>query len=95
MPHLERLAIWVLEKHDLALSKIVRGDEHDMQHIEALHEAAPLDRDVLIERFLSEMSAAIGDPRMLALGFLVCIERLFGEMDRAHAERRLRGAGRL
>lgn len=95
MPHLEKLTIRILEKHDLALSKIVRGDEHDMQHIEALHDADPLDRDVLIERFIKEMSAAIGNPRMIALGFLVCIDRLFGEKDRAYAEKMLRQAGRL
>ena len=95
MSQLGRLVVRVLDKHDLALSKAVRGYEHDMQQIEALHQADALDDDVLVERFLGEMAQAIGNPRMIALAFLECIERLFGELVRDRAEKQLRAAGRL
>jgi hypothetical protein len=93
MPHLLRLLVWVPEKHDLALSKVIRGNEHDMQQILALHAVDRLDREVLIERFVGEMSQVVGSPRMIALSFLDCLDRLFGD-DGGGAERRLRGAGR-
>jgi hypothetical protein len=95
MPHLGRLIVRVLDQHDLALSKLVRGYEHDMEQIEALHQNDPLDYDVLVGRFVSEMGHVIGQPRMIALAFLECVERLFGELARSRAERRLRLAGRL
>jgi hypothetical protein len=95
MSQLGRLVVRVLDKHDLALSKAVRGYEHDMQQIEALHQTDALDYDVLVERFLGEMAQAIGNPRMIALAFLECIDRLFGDLARDRAEKRLRAAKRL
>ena len=95
MSQLGRLVVRVLDKHDLALSKVVRGYEHDMQQIEALHQTDALDCDVLVERFLGEMAQAIGNPRMIALAFLECIDRLFGDLARDRAEKRLRAAKRL
>lgn len=95
MPHLGHLVVRVLDKHDLALSKVVRGYEHDMQQIDALHQTEPLDYDVMVERFLGEMGHVVGQPRMIALAFLECIERLFGELARVRAERQLRDAGKL
>ncbi len=37
LPQLKNLRVFILEKHDLALSKSVRGDEHDLQQLEELH----------------------------------------------------------
>jgi hypothetical protein len=93
MPELKKLEVWVLEKHDLALSKIVRGYEHDEQHVVALHGIDPLDLDTLINRFIGEMGHVIGEPRRIELNFLECVERLFGELARVTAERRIH-AGR-
>jgi hypothetical protein len=95
MPQLGRLVVRVLDKHDLALSKVVRGYEHDLQQIEALHQTDPLDHAVMIQRFLGEMGHVVGNPRMIALAFFECIERLFGELARDRAEQQLRAAGRF
>jgi hypothetical protein len=41
----------VLERHDLAASKLLRGDTHDRQQLAALHDVEPLDLDILNARF--------------------------------------------
>ncbi|MCW5806836.1 MAG: hypothetical protein KIT31_31045 [Deltaproteobacteria bacterium] len=89
LPHLKNLEVWVLERHDLALSKIVRGVEHDMQQLEEIHRHHRLDFEVLVERFRTEMASVVGDPSRIRLNFLELIERLFGELKRVVAQKRL------
>lgn len=82
MPHLRRLVAMVPEKHDLVLMKVVRGDEHDLQAIDAIHQRSPLDLAVLLERYEEEMGAAIIDAARLRGHVLTMVERLFpGELD--------------
>lgn len=89
LPHLRRLAVMIPEKHDLVLMKIMRGDEHDLQAIEAIHQRSPLDLAILLRRYEDEMGAAIIDPDRLSGHFLTMVERLFpGELDAV--EKRLR-----
>lgn len=86
LPALRKLTVLVPEKHDLALMKMLRGVEHDIDGIARLHRSSPLDCDTLVERYLAEMSQAIGDPRRRRGNFLALIERLFpdrvGEVER-------------
>ena len=77
LPHLQRLAVMIPEKHDLVLMKIMRGDEHDLQAIEAIHQRSPLDLEILVQRYEDEMAAAIIDPARLRGHFLTMVERLF------------------
>lgn len=88
------LEVWVLEKHDLALSKVMRGDEHDEQQILEIHQRIGLEFDTLVTRYRDEMRHVIGDPIRLRFQFLMLIERLFGELKRVAAERLLREANR-
>lgn len=90
LSHLDRLEVRILEKHDLALSKMVRGVEHDMQQLEEVHRNSGLDFDTLVERFGTEMGSVVGDPQRIRLNFLELIERLFGEFKRVVAEQRLK-----
>jgi len=70
------------EKHDLVLMKVMRGDEHDLQAIEAIHQSSPLALATLVQRYEDEMGAAIIDPARLRGHFLTLVERLFpGELD--------------
>jgi hypothetical protein len=69
----------VPEKHDLVLMKVLRGDEHDLQAIEAIHRRSPLDLPILVRRYREEMGATIIDPGRLRSQFLTMIERLFPE----------------
>ena len=50
LPRLRRLKVMVPERHDLVLMKVLRGDEHDLQAIEAIHQRSPLDLSILVER---------------------------------------------
>jgi len=84
------LHVFMLEPHDLALSKAVRGNEHDLAAIEQLHRVAPLDLDTLVTRYLDEMGHAIGDPVRLDTNLVLLIERLYGEVEADRIEKRIR-----
>lgn len=84
-PACKRLHLFVPEQHDLALMKVVRGYENDIQAIEEIHQTNPLDLNILIERFMDEMTQVTGDARYIRLNFLLTIEKLFSpeEVERA------------
>ena len=75
---LDKLILSVPERHDLALMKIVRGYENDIQAIEEMHEVQPFYLEIFIERFMTEMTQAIGNPNVVRLNFLLMTEKLFG-----------------
>jgi hypothetical protein len=91
MPRLGRLKVMLPEKHDLALMKIVRGDETDVAGLAAAHHEDPLDYEVLVRRYEEEMGSVVGDPSRLRLNMLRLIEELFPERIE-DAERRLKRA---
>ena len=94
IPNLQKLTVKVPEKHDLVLMKAVRGQENDLQVAEEIHKNHPLDLDVLIERWLTEMQQAIGDRSRLDGNFIVLISRLFGEDSAEMATERLKAGTR-
>lgn len=89
IPGLARLEVHTPEKHDLVLSKAVRAYEHDLAAAEAIHRLCKLERELLIERYLDEMTHVIGDPRRLDLNILALVERLFGETQANEAAERI------
>jgi hypothetical protein len=89
LPRLHRLEVYVPEKHDLALSKVMRCHEGDLAGIEALHRLHGLDEETLVTRYMEEMKHVIGDPSRIDLNLLVAVERLFGVVDAEVVERRL------
>lgn len=95
LPDLTYLEVWVLEKHDLVLSKTVRCYEHDLQQILEIHQSVGLSCDVLVGRFDSEMTTVVGDPVRTRSNFLIMIELVFGELQRASSEKRLKSWGGL
>jgi hypothetical protein len=90
LPRLDRLRVWVPEKHDLALMKAIRGYEHDLQAIAEIHAHSPLDLNTLVGRFQDEMTP-IGDPARIRGNMLAVVERLFPDSVEDVA-RRLRKA---
>jgi hypothetical protein len=92
LPELEMLEVWVLEKHDLALSKALRWHEPDAQQLREIRDSVGLSCELLIERFRDEMSHVMGDPARVRTNFLAMIEDLFGELMRVAAERTLKAS---
>ena len=89
LPRLHRLEVCVPEKHDLALSKVMRCHEGDLAGIEALHRLHGLDEETLVTRYMEEMKHVIGDPGRIDLNLLAAVERVFGVVDAEAVERRL------
>jgi len=85
---LEKLQVVVPEKHDLALMKVVRGQDNDLEAIQQIAEQVGLDKVTLVDRFKKEMTHAIGRHERLRANFLSVIETLYGEpeADRVNSE---------
>jgi hypothetical protein len=89
LPHLERLIVWVPEKHDLVLMKTLRAEQHDLDAIAEIHAHSPLNLGILVQRF-KELDP-VGNPLWIRANFLAVVERLFPQSVEAVA-RRLRAA---
>lgn len=79
LPELQKLSVFVLDPHDVTLSKTVRGLRKDLDAIIRLHTSIPLDLSTLISRYTGEMSSVIGNRRAIDQHFLRLIEILYGE----------------
>ena len=75
---LKKLRIFVPERHDLALMKVVRGDRHDEDMIAEIHARHPLKLETLLKRFEEEMGHVTKDERILRSQFRALVARLFG-----------------
>jgi hypothetical protein len=89
MPELHRLEVHVLEKHDLALSKIMRCHEGDLVGLAALQRLHGLDEETLVTRYMDEMDHVIGDPARIDLNLLAALELLYGEAEAEAVRRRI------
>jgi hypothetical protein len=61
LPELKKLVVHVLEQHDLAVSKLLRGNIHDRQQLNELHKVKALDLGTLNARFDDLIGAVIGE----------------------------------
>lgn len=89
LPGLHRLRILVPEKHDLILSKVVRGQQNDLDTIKEIAGNNVLDFETLVSRFSTEMTHVIANPSTLRLNFLATIETVFGKEKADRAEERI------
>lgn len=87
VPETRKLIVNVLEKHDVAISKIMRSYDKDLTALERLHEASPLDADLLLSRYIAEVrkSSAIGSVDSNDRKMRWAIRDLFGEDAGEHA----------
>lgn len=79
IPGLTKLRVLVPEAHDLVLMKIARGEAHDLDAVEDIHRAAPLDLDTLVARYRETTTQVMGSVELHRLNFLAAVARLFGE----------------
>src|SRR5713226_8523285 len=81
-----RLTVFVPERHDLAMMKLARGYEHDLQALEDIHRLQPFEVETLVARY--HETEVAGPRRRFALALLDLIARLFGD-DEANKHRPL------
>lgn len=84
-----RLRVFVPERHDLAMMKIVRGDDRDIEAISAVHSTVPLKLSRMEELYRSEMSHIISDMRKFRMNFLMACAALFGAVTARQIEKDL------
>lgn len=73
------MSVFVPERHDLALMKIMRAEEHDIQVLLEMHEVEPFKLEILTSRFLNEMTHVIGQLPMIRFNFIALVAELFGD----------------
>jgi hypothetical protein len=61
LPELVRLTVLVVDAHDLAACKPLRGNDHERQQLKRLHDVAPLDRVILNQRFDDLLRDVVSD----------------------------------
>lgn len=75
----EKLQLFALEAHDLALSKLARNLPVDREDVAHLAKAAPLDREILRTRYQKELRPIIiGDPEVHDQTLQMWIDAYFG-----------------
>lgn len=87
---LTRVKVFVPEKHDWALMKVVRYEDKDAEHIKAAAESVGFDLDVFKERFLTEMDHVMPRDRII-IRFLAMIEELYGEEAADELQKQITG----
>lgn len=86
---LAKLSLVFPDKYDLALAKAVRGYQHDIDAIAAIHRRHRLARKTLVSRFEAEMSHAVGDPARIRLNIVMVVARLYGFEEGRRLARRV------
>jgi hypothetical protein len=85
------LRVRIPERHDLALMKMVRGQQNDLDTVTEMHLNEALSFDTLIKLISVEMRQVVGNKRSIKRNFLSMFESLFGEAPLKDAENRLKG----
>lgn len=86
----KKLIVYVPEVADLILMKTLRGYAHDLEAIEEMVKNENVNSQTLINRYVRELSVAVGDKRKLDLNFLAMIAQCYGDDVAAKAERELK-----
>jgi Nucleotidyltransferase of unknown function (DUF6036) len=76
---LKKLSIFVPDKYDLVLSKIVRGYKHDIDAVYSIHLQHPLSMQTLTARFDKDFISTITtDKRRVSLNMAILVSKLWG-----------------
>lgn len=87
IPGLARLRVEVPERHDLAIMKVARGLDRDLEALAQIHALEPFVLETLVERF--HETWVTGPQRLADLALLTLLETLFGAAEADRAERLL------
>jgi hypothetical protein len=87
---LRHLVVWVPDRHDLLLMKVLRAWDHDLKVIAEMHQAKPFDLDILVDRYNDHMDwplRSLGGHERFDRQIRLVFERLFGVKHVRHAGR--------
>jgi hypothetical protein len=87
---LKHLDVKLPERHDLAISKVSRGDTRDFEAIRAMHEEKPFLPPTLVKRYEEAHRVRVGDPRRFKMNSLSLASTLFGDAEADRVEPRLK-----
>lgn len=88
---LKRLSVYVPERHDFFLMKIMRGNEHDVQHLREIHNGGnPFEPQLLCDRFIKEMDHVALGTRELIDNFLNAVFEVFEEEEASQVENNIK-----
>ena len=87
---LNHLDVKLPERHDLAISKVSRGDTRDFEAIRAMHVEKPFLLPTLMKRYEEARRVRVGDPRRFKMNFLSLVSTLFGDEEADRVEPRLK-----
>jgi hypothetical protein len=90
LPGLKRLKLLAPEKHDWALMKMARLAEKDIEDVKAVFRIRGFSKDVLLERFRTEMVGPGRPTDRLAIHFLAMVEKLWGPAEATRMEQAIR-----
>jgi len=85
----KRLTVLLPERHDLVMMKTARGETPDIEATIDIHRQAPLDPDVLVQRYSEMIGIVTGPPSRFRLSFLSMIDAVFGEKVAAEVDARI------
>jgi hypothetical protein len=91
---LSQLSVFVPDPYDLILSKIVRGQQNDIEMSLEVASSQALLLDRFIERYLDEMQATIAHPGLQDAAFLGFIDQQYGSKASKSTERRIKARRR-
>lgn len=77
----KKLQVYVPEKHDWALMKIVRLLGKDVEDILEVSETVGFNKKTFLKRFLNEMTHVIGRREDLVFNFLTMMSQLYGDEE--------------
>lgn len=75
----KHLIVMIPEIYDFILMKTIRGYAHDLDVIEEISKTNEVRKDVLIERFETDMKHIIGNENNLKQNFAAVLGRCFGD----------------
>jgi serine/threonine protein kinase len=83
---MRNLVLWVPDRHDLLLMKMLRASDRDVQAIEEMHRARAFNLEQIVERYNNEIGLAISSDEASYRRLQQVIEVLFG-VGRKHLRR--------
>lgn len=85
----KKLKVIVPEVIDLILMKTLRSYAHDLDAIEQMVKNQKIESGDLIQRYIDEMDAIVGDKRKHDISFLAMLERCYGEPVSKKAQKQM------